>query len=587
MNYFKILVCFFVLIITQIFTHLLYAQCFKIDSLQRQLFIIARQDTQWIKTANTLAREHLQNQQESKAYWYAQQTYQISISLKYPPGQAEALLIQADVFFKDETRRDKDAKELYIKALEASKTTNDKMLIAKAHKALGDYYYRLYYQNEEYYKLTLEHYLLYVEYTKATGNKGQTAKAYYLIGTIYDHLGNEKESIKYFLDAVKLRSEMDTKELDDPHLFAQAQRSYQLQMDNQKNFLYGLGGGAVLLFVILVLLTLNIQNRRKNTKKLEAQNKEIEEKNHNIEAQNKELQNQKEEITQQYAQLNLQTQQLEKAQIFISKANTQLQQMNDHLEEIVKERTAEIYQKNDELTKINEDLDMLIYRASHDFKGPIATILGLSNLGTMLSEPGSSGLEFFEQIDYTAHKMDRMLDKLHQISYIRGKQIEKSWVNFEHIFGEIKINLKNMIDQSNPNITLNIDDNTSLYFDEETLTIILQNLVENALHFRKEDVTPHIQINVQKNTHYPLEHQDSEQQQNWLYILIEDNGVGISPEHLPKIYDMFFRGSELSKGNGLGLYVVKDALERLNSSIEVESKSNDFTKFHIKIPLAF
>jgi signal transduction histidine kinase len=578
MNYFKILVCFFVLIIIQISIHLLHAQCFKIDSLQRQLFIIARQDTQWVKTANILAREHLQNQQESKAYWYAQQTLQISVSLKYPQGQAEALLIQADVLFKDEIRRDKDAKDLYTKALEISKTTTDKLLIAKAHKSLGDYYYRLYYQNEEYYKLTLEHYLLYAQYTKETGNKGQTAKAYYLIGTIYDHLGNENESIKYFLEAVNLRSEMDTKELDDPHLFAQAQRSYKLQMENQKNFLYAFGGGAVLLFVILILLVANIQNRRKNTRKLEAQNKEIEEKNYNIENQNQELQKQKEEIITQYEKLNQQTQQLEKAQVFISNANTQLQQMNDHLEEIVKVRTNEIYQKNDALIKANEDLDMLIYRASHDFKGPVATILGLSNLGTMLSEPESTSLEFFGKIDYTAHKMDRMLDKLHQISYLRGKEITKSWINFENVFEEIQHNLKNIIHQNNPNLTFKIDENTSLYFDEETLIIILENLVENALHFRKENIMPHIQINVQKNTY---------QQQDWLYILIEDNGIGISPEHLPKVYDMFFRGSELSKGNGLGLYVVKDALERLDSTIEVESQHDIFTKFHIKIPLIF
>ncbi len=578
MIFLKILMCFFAIFFLQGYVNLLHAQCFKIDSLQRQLFIINRQDTQWVKTANILAREHIQNQQESKAYWYAQQTYQFSTNLKYPEGQAEALLIQADVLFKDELKRDKEAKDLYIKGLEISQTTKNYALIAKAHKALGDYYYRLYYQNEDYYKNTLFHYLKYAELTKATGNKGQTAKAYYLIGTIYDHLGNEAESIKYFLEAVNLRSEMKTQELDDPHLFAQAQRSYTLQMENQKNFLYALGGGVTLLLVILILLIINIRQRQKTTQKLESQNAEIEEKNHNIESQNKSLQEQKEEITQQYEKLAYQTKELEKAQTLVSQANYQLQQINGHLEEIVRERTQEVYQSNEALLKANEELDILIYRASHDFKGPVATIIGLTNIGVMLAEPQSTSLEFLEKISYTTHKMDRMLDKLHQISYLRGKDPRKIWIDFEEMLQEIKNNLKDIFTETKPNFIYEINEDSKVYADDEIIIMILQNLIENALHFRKENVTPDILLQIQKN---------KQDDQNWLYINIKDNGVGILPEFLPKIYDMFFRGSALSKGNGLGLYVVKDALTRLNATVEVESESDIFTSFHIKIPLDF
>ncbi|TAE48787.1 MAG: ATP-binding protein, partial [Cytophagales bacterium] len=152
------------------------------------------------------------------------------------------------------------------------------------------------------------------------------------------------------------------------------------------------------------------------------------------------------------------------------------------------------------------------------------------------------------------------------------KEIELSRIDFEELIQAIQDKFETIIIENKITFETNIE-TYGFESDYEILEIVIQNLIENAINFRTQDPekAPHISLKVK-------EHFD------WLYIMIRDNGTGISIEHLPQIYDMFFRGSELSKGNGLGLYVVKSALDRLKIEVEVTSLENSYTDFHIKIP---
>ena len=67
-------------------------------------------------------------------------------------------------------------------------------------------------------------------------------------------------------------------------------------------------------------------------------------------------------------------------------------------------------------------------------------------------------------------------------------------------------------------------------------------------------------------------------------IEITDNGTGIDAEYHDKIFDMFFRGTELSKGTGLGLYIVKKAVEKLQGKIEIQSEKRKGTTFTVYLP---
>jgi signal transduction histidine kinase len=98
------------------------------------------------------------------------------------------------------------------------------------------------------------------------------------------------------------------------------------------------------------------------------------------------------------------------------------------------------------------------------------------------------------------------------------------------------------------------------------------NLFSNAIRyqdFHKESsqVSIHINSTVEK-----------------VEIRFSDNGIGIEKKHLKKIFDMFYRASDNSKGSGLGLYILKESIDKLGGSIKVETEFGVFTTFEITIP---
>ncbi|HEX6890758.1 MAG TPA: HAMP domain-containing sensor histidine kinase [Chryseolinea sp.] len=103
------------------------------------------------------------------------------------------------------------------------------------------------------------------------------------------------------------------------------------------------------------------------------------------------------------------------------------------------------------------------------------------------------------------------------------------------------------------------------------LKIISDNLLENAIIFNHQK-TPVIKIEALSVDH-------------GIRLTIQDNGIGIEPEILPHVYDMFFRGNERSKGNGLGLYIVKRAVNKLNGTIDIESVYGQGTTVRVQIPI--
>ncbi|TAE71678.1 MAG: sensor histidine kinase [Bacteroidetes bacterium] len=549
-----------------IFPFSLSAQCFKLDSLRIALSGIQQKvDTTWVNTSNLLANEYFINKQYAQADFYASQAYKAALQIKYRIGQADALIYLGNVYFKDDEKKKTLPIENYKKALEIYQETKNDEKISNAHKIMADYYYNQSYLENEFYKLALENYLKALSYIEKSGNKLKAGEISVNIGVLYDKLGDEAKSTDFFLKAVNFRSEVEDKDVDNPHLFSKAQRFYDLQIKQRENYLYIFVGGAIFLVLIIILMAVIVRQRQKSHTALQKQKNEIEIQKQLLEQSHEEVEAQRDELLQK-------NEFIEKARIEIKNANEALTDINSHLNELVRHRTEQVISTNTELTKVNTELDLLIYRASHDFKGPVATLVGLAQLAKITSPPDNPALEYVEKIEETSHKMDRMLDKLHQISYLRGKEIEMTLINFQHLIEDVEDKFEDIIKENK--IVFEKDIETySFQSDYEILEIVIQNLIENAINFRTQepDRTPSIYIQVK-------EHID------WLYIKIRDNGTGISFDHLPKIYDMFFRGSELSKGNGLGLYVVKNALERLDIDVEVSSIENTYTDFHIRIP---
>jgi signal transduction histidine kinase len=292
-----------------------------------------------------------------------------------------------------------------------------------------------------------------------------------------------------------------------------------------------------------------------------------------LQAQNAEIKVQKEEIEARNAEIQDNNQKLENARGIIEEQNNTLRKINNELEVKVDERTRQLTQAYVDLLTVNQDLDTLIYRASHDIKGPLATLIGLCNIA-MLDVKEQAALDYFNKVESTARSMDRILMRLLSINDIRLGNVVKKKINFENI---VNNTLQTLMPKTDPKQTLvyvRIQPDLDFNSDEGLLRIILQNLLENALYYstnfsRQESC---VQVKV------------AEDEVRNVIIHIKDNGVGINDKTAGRVFDMFFRGNEVSHGAGLGLYIAKIATEKLNGTITLKNKARGETLFEVKLP---
>ncbi len=548
------------------------AQCYRIDSLRRVLNFISIYDTTRVDALNLLSHEFYEDRQFRNAEYFVRQSLLLAERMKYLLGQGDANLILGDILFQNPISHSESI-ESYKKALEIYQSVDSPEKEAHALRQIAEYYYSLFYQKEEYYQFSLEHYLQYAHLSDSLGQTVNTAEAFVSIGNIYDQLGEENQSRQYYLKAVDLKKDIEDQEVENPHLFTKAERYYKLQIEYQKLYNYILIGGLLFLLLLLgMLMTYYLITIRSN-RILKKQKKEIEKQKNSIQEKNQELEEQSQQIRAQRDTLAEQNKQIQETQEEIRIANDNLTQMNTHLEELVRDRTRDLYDTNQALISVNEELDTLIYRASHDFKGPLATLTGLSQIARMEVQSHPQSLMFLDKIDHTTRQMDSMLDKLHQISYIMGKEPSNQLVQLSDIVEQVKINLEPAIQQKEAKVLFESEDAPRFFSDQEFLTYILENLVENAIQFHGAggEPKPAVEIRV-KETIRGVE------------LEVRDNGAGISAEHFPKLFDMFYRASEDSDGNGLGLYLVRKALDKLGGEVEVSSILEQGSVFRVKLP---
>lgn len=229
----------------------------------------------------------------------------------------------------------------------------------------------------------------------------------------------------------------------------------------------------------------------------------------------------------------------------------------------------EIEAKKENLIILNNDLDKFTYSVSHDLRSPITSLKGLIEIAKLEDD--------LEQINYCLELMYQSLNKQDQfisdiIDYSKNKrmQILLEPLSLNKLFDDV-INQHNYMTNADKIIItkdLSIDEIKS---DSLRLKIILNNLLSNALKYvdeSKEEIR--ISIRAYNSGIFHI-------------IEIEDNGIGILEEYMGNIFDMFFV-IDSNKGSGLGLYIVKGTLDKLNGSISVFSQSNVGTKFTVTIP---
>jgi signal transduction histidine kinase len=178
--------------------------------------------------------------------------------------------------------------------------------------------------------------------------------------------------------------------------------------------------------------------------------------------------------------------------------------------------------------------------------------------------------EYIELIEKGAVDINKVLNKLNNVHFINREEIDREEIDFGKIIKECRSNLENYIDKSDLKIKLVSEANFNLTGDYILMKIIIENLLENAVFFNKTKKVE-IEINLRST-------------RKAIVISIEDNGLGIRKEQHEKIFDMFYRGSEQSKGNGLGLYLVRRAVQKLHGTITLESEEGKYSCFTISLP---
>ncbi len=249
-----------------------------------------------------------------------------------------------------------------------------------------------------------------------------------------------------------------------------------------------------------------------------------------------------------------------------------MNQRRRHLEALIQHRTQQLQTANDELTLRNTELDRFVYSASHDLSAPLKSIRGLINI-TKMEKPEPTTLTYLNMMEQTVKKLEHFISEV--VSYSRNVRMPvkleeidfTKFVNtlledhqFAPDFGLIHFQVENFSKRK-------------VCLDSMRLKIILNNLISNAIKFHRpvDEVEPRVLIQL------------SETEDEWK-LLVQDNGRGISPQHVSNIFSMFYRAHETSAGSGLGLYIMKEAVEKMGGRVSVQSEENLGTTFTIFCP---
>ncbi len=310
--------------------------------------------------------------------------------------------------------------------------------------------------------------------------------------------------------------------------------------------------------VFLLLLTSVIavlwRKNKRARKALEVQNLEIREQKEEIESQAEELTEYNQQLVTLNDELDKKNEEVEAQAQTIAAANTLL-------EKRIEERT-------ERLNKAYHELETFFYRTSHDFRRPLTTLLGLSQLAkSAIKDPMS--LDLFQKVRETTLSLDRMLAKLQHISAVEHHS-DIGEVEVRQLIETCLRTLYARIDEKKVTVELDIQCATVIS-NEFLLGVALFNLIENAIDF-SSPADAYVKVT-------------SQEVDNEVSIGVEDNGHGIRPELVDRIFEMYYRASDYSRGNGLGLYVTRRAVEKLNGRIVVSTQLGKGSLFQVLIPV--
>ncbi len=244
--------------------------------------------------------------------------------------------------------------------------------------------------------------------------------------------------------------------------------------------------------------------------------------------------------------------------------------LNHEAEKELLRNEKTIMKQNEELGKTNKELDRFVYSVSHDLRAPLSSISGLIHLAENTSDP-KEAQEYLRLMKGRIDRLEHFIRDIINFSRNQRTNNPGEVVNLCELINQNFEALQNIEAAAEVKLENEVPASLAMVGDRTRLNIVLGNLISNSIQYR----------NPRKDSVVRFTASTSSDQ---ITLVLEDNGIGISSQHLPRIFEMFYRATESSKGSGLGLYIVQEAVSRLQGTITVSSVEREGTRFTITLP---
>ncbi len=242
------------------------------------------------------------------------------------------------------------------------------------------------------------------------------------------------------------------------------------------------------------------------------------------------------------------------------------------VQDITRRKDAEqqLVDKQKELSERNFELDQIVHKTSHDLRAPLSSILGLINVIELEKDPDYN--YYLGLIKSRINKLDGFVKSM--LNYTMASRTKTNWepLDFDVIINDCIKDLEFIPDYEKIDVKTTISGDANFVSDYLRLQLIFNNIITNAFKFMNPNVEQsYLKIKI-------------DIAEKWAKINFKDNGVGVDKKYLDNVFDMFFRASYKSNSSGLGLYIVKQSVEKLKGEINIKSTLGKSTEINIKLP---